>query len=461
MEKQVKQSCEYVKPTGECKGIYFGSRGEDFKTLITSVLKKGSIKQKYISLLTSEENLFLFGSAFTSEQVDEVNSYQTYEQLGDLTANKFIVNYIYRRFPQLNCAEGVKVVARLRINYGSKNSFSSIAEKLGFWDFISATNDTRFRKRESLLEDVLEAFLGVVETVLDNIRIGVGYACCYRILAGIFDEIKISLLYEDLYDAKTRLKELFDLHGAKLGPLVYEDKKVEESTVSTVYRLDGATYETRPDGTINMNRLVGRYTKVVLGQGVHALKAEAQQIGAKRALETLAKQGYVKYVPAIYEKFSHGDVAVEKTEKEDVVRMMRNCTTEDCKGGKDHVNHQFYTRGKSKYQSKYTSTILGHYCRKRDYLGIKICLEMGAKVDIPDSEGMYPVDLLVIGKVEEKLVKKVLKKMRETVDLTTVDLKMNKSVWERYFSLYDYGTEFVSGVECDENKELVVLNFSS
>ena len=39
------------------KGIYLGDRGEDFKRLITSLLKKGNLKQKYIDLLTTPENM--------------------------------------------------------------------------------------------------------------------------------------------------------------------------------------------------------------------------------------------------------------------------------------------------------------------------------------------------------------------------------------------------------------------
>lgn len=419
------------------KGIYLGNRGEDFKTLIVSVLKKGNLKQKYIDTLTSEENMKLYGCAFTSEQVDENNSYQTYEQLGDLTANKFIVNYIYRRFPQLNCTEGVKVVARLRINYGSKNSFCNIAEKLGFWDYISATNDTRARKRESLLEDVLEAFLGVTETILDNVRIGVGYAGCYRILSGIFDDINISLKYEDLYDAKTRLKELFDLHGSKLGPLVYEDFKKEDSTISTVYRLDGAVYETKPDGTVNTNKIVGRYNKKQIGQGVHLLKADAQQIAAGNALDLLAKQGYIKYVPAIYEKFSNGVVKVKPvTTEKDVHKMLDGkCVQPEgkvCEGNGGHINHQFYTKGKSKYQSKYTSTVLTHYCRKRDLEGVQICLKKGADYNVPDSEGMYAMDTLLIGDVDEKLVKKVIKMFEEVGR----EILVHRNVVDNYYSLY-------------------------
>lgn len=415
----------------QIKGIYLGDRGIAFKKLITGLLKKGNIKQKYIDILTSPENMEIYASAFTSEQVDEVNNYQVYEQLGDLTGNKFIVWYIYRRFPQLQCAEGVKVAARLRINLGSKNSFCSIAENYGFWDFISATNDVRQRKKKPLLEDVFEAFLGATESIIDNhTRIGVGYACVYKILSAIFDDIDISLRYEDLYDAKTRLKELFDIHSEKIGPVRYEEKREDLIAHSYIYRLDGAKFETRPDGTIT-NSIVGRYRKVLIGQGSAALKADAEQIASDDALKNLAKQGYIKYAPAIYSKFA-GTRKEEKskTTEQDILRIIES---------PEKINEQFFTKGKSKYQCKYTSTALIHYCRKRDIHGIKKCLEMKADPNIQDSEEMFPLDVLLIGQKKEKLIYKAIKGML----MKGCKLNIHRNVFENYYKLYE-------GVQLDD-----------
>lgn len=180
-------------------GLYIADRGSKFKTLITSVLKRGIKKQKYLNILTDDQSMEVFSTAFTSQVVDPENNYDQLEQNGDLSANKFIVTYIYRRFPQLKCTDGVKVAARLRINFGSKQSFFKIAEDLGFWEFITATNDLRQRKMKSLLEDVFEAFLGVVETIIDErVKMGKGYSMVYKILESVFDEMEISLAYEDL-----------------------------------------------------------------------------------------------------------------------------------------------------------------------------------------------------------------------------------------------------------------------
>ena len=265
--------------------IYTGSRGDDFKSLIKSIISKGKLQPRYYDWLISKESLEIFSKVFTSNTADVNENYEVYEQLGDITVNKFIVWYMYKRFPQLKCSKGVKVVARLRINYGSKQSFSSIAESLNFWSFISASEDERSRNKKPLLEDTLEAFFGAIEYIIDaKTLVGVGYAVVYDILTEIFDEIPISLKYTDLYDPKTRLKELFDFFADKLGNLKYVDVKVveEKLTTSTVYQIT-------PDKK-----------QVKLGEGVASLKADAQQKAASIGLSFLKEKGYSKAIPDIY-----------------------------------------------------------------------------------------------------------------------------------------------------------------
>lgn len=408
----------------EQTGIYLGSRGDDFKELIASLLRKGGLKSRYIKMLTDDEAMKIYGCAFTSELVDPDNNYQVLEQVGDLAGNKFIVNYMYNRFPQLDCADGVKVVARLRINYGAKESFAGIARKLGFWDFISATNELRQRKMKSLLEDVFEAFLGATERILDKRkRTGVGYAIVHDILTSIFNEMDISLRYEDLYDAKTRLKELFDLHEVSIGPLVYKDQKRDMITVSSAFRVHGGKYEEKTDeyGNVIVNKkkiIGGKYIKI--GEGSAALKSDAQQNAASSALDNLKKQGWFKTIPHIYQIFN------DDLEEKDTI----DTNTVTKVWGPD-MNALQSTKEKNKYQSKYQSTPLALYCRTRKYDGVNTCLELGADINIMDSDGMFPTDLLFIGNTEEELVKNILKIM-----MKKGLLKMHRQVFEVYYTGY-------------------------
>ena len=268
--------------------IYHGSRRTDFVNLLSKILKDGNLKQKYIDILLSTDGLKEYDIAFTSASANEKENYEVYEQLGDLSANKFIVSYMYNKFPNLRCSEAVKIVARLRIVYGSKQTFFGIAEKLGFWEFISASEDQRNSEKKKLLEDAFEAFIGVTEYLLDTkIRNGVGYAIVYEILKSVFDRLDISLKYENLYDAKTRLKELFDFYNkggeTNFGSLAYEETKDMELklTTSIVYR------------KINDK-------KIKIGEGVASLKADAQQRAAQCAIYKLNNQGLSKPIPSIY-----------------------------------------------------------------------------------------------------------------------------------------------------------------
>ena len=286
--------------------VYHGSRSEDFKKLIYSLLKKGNLKEKYIEPLLDEDSMKVYDTVFTAESANPENNYQVFEQLGDVTANAFIVWYMYRRFPQLMCTEGVKVVARLRINYGSKQSFAKIAEALEFWPFISATDKEKSSNKKSLLEDTFEAFIGATQYLLDNqFRNGVGNTIIYDILKNIFDGMDISLKYEDLYDAKTRLKEVFDLYGeSKLGTIIYAENKTDKLTESIVYQVIGSTQKLCDDcmkDTGRGKRKGGSY--IELGRGYAALKADAQQKAALQGIDKMRLRGFHKEIPEIYEIF--------------------------------------------------------------------------------------------------------------------------------------------------------------
>jgi dsRNA-specific ribonuclease len=297
--------------------IYLGSRGDDFKNMIVRLLRRAKLKPKYIDILTNEKSMKEYAKAFTSTTADKVNNYERFEQIGDVTANKFIVWYVYKRFPQLDCTLGVKVVARLRINYGAKASFARIGEQLGFWEFISAGVDGdernkyyRNNNKKDLLEDCLESFIGCTEYLLDNtFRPGVGYGVVYDLLSSIFNDIDMSLKYEDLYDAKTRLKETFDMHKS-LGTWKFIDKRENvEGSVHTIghsvlYRVPNSSVKKTIDTKIN-NEIINKPQSdwEQIGEGYASKKTDAQQKAADHALQYLHTKGFFKKTPPEYSLF--------------------------------------------------------------------------------------------------------------------------------------------------------------
>lgn len=272
--------------------LYHGPRDQSFKEVIVSVLRKGNVKQKYIDMLTDDEGMRLYSQLFTHSSYDPVKNYEFYEHLGDSTANKCLVWYFSRRFPQIFCPEGVKISARLKINYGSKESFAPIAESLGFWPFISASVKARSEDKKPLLEDTFEAFIGGTEYLIDlRFRPGVGYSIVYDVIASVFDQKEISLNFEELKDAKTRVKEIFDFFKKPrddklpIGDLKYENVREDRFFVSHAFRIESN----------------GR--RSILGTGRAPLQAAAEQKAAEKAEIALKSMGYFKPVSSDFSRF--------------------------------------------------------------------------------------------------------------------------------------------------------------
>jgi dsRNA-specific ribonuclease len=315
--------------------IYKGSRGQDFTNLILRVLQLSKLKKQYINILTTPTSMKLYSKAFTSKTADAENNSEVLELLGDVTANKFIPWYMFRRFPQLNCTLGVKVLARLKINYASKKSFFDISKNLGFWPFISASDEERSRCMKPLLEDAMEAFVGATELILDcHFVKGVGNSILYDILSTIFDNMDISLKYTDLIDAKTRLKEVADTYKEKLGKMIFKEERNDIVVTSTISICSKCSDDVKLEKfytemlnkiqrdrqlpnpkqlLTNQKQYIKHYDSnhcTKIGQGSAALKADAQQRASAVALEYLRSEGFYKSEPNEYMFFQQGKRAI-------------------------------------------------------------------------------------------------------------------------------------------------------
>lgn len=246
------------------------------KNFLRDILQITNLEDKYLNILI--DNIDKYQIAFTSPSHDINNNYELYEILGDSTANEAIVWYFYNTFPQLHCSNGVKIIARLKINYISRESYSSIASKLGFEKYIKCSIEEQNKeKMQKLLEDVFEAFIGVTKLILNEYfgYQGIGNQIIYNFIKSIFDKKQISLKNEDLYDVKTRLKEFFDKNNIKekLGSLKYEYNENENEKYVTLYFIKN-----------------GLKTKIAIGKGIN--KASQDKNAATQAIEHLKNLEY-------------------------------------------------------------------------------------------------------------------------------------------------------------------------
>jgi dsRNA-specific ribonuclease len=272
-----------------------GIRGKDFASLIINLLKKGKLKPDYIKKILTDGGLEEYEKIFTSKKADENNNYEFYEFLGDLIANTTILWWMARRFPQLRKASAVRILARMKITYGSKKVFSVISEKqLGFWPYITARKDEKETQKKSLLEDVLEAFLGLTNDLVDTrVYMGAGYAICYNIISSLLDEnmalprenqfvdiaIDPAVLEDAITDVKQNIEDYF-----RPGKLSYVCDERKEDDVLTTCHL--------------MIERDGKQTEIVEAKGSKA--STAKENVAREAIKIFNKIGFKKNIPEIY-----------------------------------------------------------------------------------------------------------------------------------------------------------------
>lgn len=247
------------------------------RDLLTKSLKEDMVDK---ILSTSFDR---FKAAFTSKDYNEHENYEFFEQLGDLSINKFIVTYMGYRFPQLKSSNGVGVLASLRILYGSKDTLSSLSEKYGMDKFIICTQEEMMDKNKfrNILEDVFEAFFGALEYSIDKLWYqGLGYVFVYDLLSKLFDELYISIDYENLVDAKTRLNELKDEYKINIK---YKDSRLNDGMFVTELYVE--------------NKLAGR--------GLSNMKKNSQILAAEEALNWIEKNLKIKKeIPERYRTIS-------------------------------------------------------------------------------------------------------------------------------------------------------------
>ncbi len=287
----------------ESQPIHRGSRGADFREVVLSFLRRGGLTQEHIDRLSDDSAMRIWGMVFTARCAHPTENYELYETLGDGVANNALVYYLVRRFPEINCPDGVPVLARLKINLVSKDTFRTLNEQhLGFWPYITAAEETRQKHQKTLLEDTFEAAMGaLVWMVDDRIYHGAGFAIAYNIIESLFNLMTISLSYDDLFDAKTRLKEMVD--AFKLRGPVFNGRRLPPIGDIEYRRADR-----QPHGGqhgVSVYRIESRTprSESLLSSAQGTCQKDAEQKAADIAVKKLRTMGYVNPPKEAYARF--------------------------------------------------------------------------------------------------------------------------------------------------------------
>jgi dsRNA-specific ribonuclease len=234
--------------------------------IINLLTSRGKMRLQDAELYTDNNCMPLFIQAITHDSVNPKNradNYEMYEHFGDATCNKCATWYLKNRFLDIvkRGDEGVQYISKQKSIITSKPYLAKYNDEIGFSNFIryrplefEYTKDSgniaqaeRHKKTitidRSMKEDVFEAFFGCLEDVIDKKEgvPGVGYSVVYTILSSIWDEKYIPSTKNELIDAKTQLKEIFDkrkINGDKIDYVT--DKDTKEVTLVVVLNKPGS-----------------------------------------------------------------------------------------------------------------------------------------------------------------------------------------------------------------------------
>lgn len=275
---------------------------ESFKDFIRKLLQTCNLKPEHIDFFTTPVNLHEYARAFTHGSYDPRFNYELYEFQGDVTVNNVIVAYIRKRFPHIT---SIGYLTRIKHTLVSKKQLAWIASEAGFAKHIRYGPDMEESLREnpdlirnkdwlSMLEDTVEAFIGcTVELADTKWVIGTGYNIAYCLLANFLDRLKISTRYEDVFDPKSRLKEIFD----KMRWPFDAGRPPHKPPIDHYWDPDARTARVRVFGYPLYDRLATIRNRTLLAEVVGKGKDEAEMQACNAAVEVLKTRYGITFPP--------------------------------------------------------------------------------------------------------------------------------------------------------------------
>jgi len=190
---------------------------DDFRDFIISLLKRGGVK-KQLDNFTDNESMEAYRLACVDTTKDETYNFEPFEFVGDTILNLAVALYIKERHPEII---NVGWMTKIKHYTVSNKIIAEFAVKHGYDKFaVFAPGITRAYLDETrkssggymgTIADIFEAILGAVSEVINKkTKSHVGISVAIQIVYSVLDEEGLETDLEKVYDAKSRLKELYD-----------------------------------------------------------------------------------------------------------------------------------------------------------------------------------------------------------------------------------------------------------
>jgi ribonuclease-3 len=263
------------------------------ENLLIKILQNGNIADATIAKYLRYLNIF--ESAFAHKSYEGHTDSELLKFIGDPSLDMCVIDYIHQRFPTLH---DQRWMTHIRHSITSKGLFAKYAEELGFWEYIKyggyytisleASEDKQTNKKyHELLDSTLRSVLGALITISNKLfATGFGNTLVYNFLTYYLNGQDIGIGYEDIFDAKTRLNNLYRVMNWP-SKNIYRTDQINEEDEKPLFQ---ATVSGTPKGN-----------PMILAIATNHSKAEAEQDAAQSALNYLKNHFKI----AVADKYPH------------------------------------------------------------------------------------------------------------------------------------------------------------
>ena len=306
------------------------NRNQKFENFIYNILRfRCLLKEKTVNkfFIKNKESMQLLNQAFIHKSFDAVTNYELLEFRGDVIVNACVVEFITDNYPLI---VSIKWNTRLKHTLVSGKVLARMAVRNGFEEFLQVSDELRERFNtfpdkwdcedyQAAYEDTVEALCGAISQILNkHTTKGVGYVACYNLISSFLKEEHISLEYEDVFDAKSRLKEVFDakkwndIAGCRLSDCLYSmevnekslDKYMKESSRNKGFANTNSSIVNSNDRFIAFGYACidgNPKNKTLLSVTTANKKKNAEQKAADEVIKRLTRMGISLPIPNAYE----------------------------------------------------------------------------------------------------------------------------------------------------------------
>ncbi len=276
---------------------------DDFQQCVRDIVSRTGAPEKEVKEMFDEKETFQeFAKCFIPLALDSFHNYELYEFVGDQTLNKATLNYIFRvlktRLENSDKKIVIGYIDALKAHCVSKKFYSRLALDIGFSEFVhrvcfgneDAFSSIKDRNPEtiiSLYEDVMEAFIGCLEFMLDRfVGMHRGYAYVANFVYDMLSDVYIDFDPKSYWSNQRLLKETNDKinsynEKAKVSggsPLLFHIVFRPDKSASAIF---GVSASNRA-GTFNTTYLPGL-------QGNVSQDGESEEILSGKILDYLSR----------------------------------------------------------------------------------------------------------------------------------------------------------------------------